>query len=100
MQRVHSNQALPPGADDIELKDDPLIAAVAAAAASAAAGGVCTPPRSRSYTNVTISGEIETVRKFRRRRSECSCPLHQIAISVTVFSFMAWVTYLFLTKDE
>ncbi|CAI5516522.1 unnamed protein product [Closterium sp. NIES-64] len=99
MQRVHSNTALPPGADDIELKDDPLIAAVAAATGASTALGV-TPQRTRSYTNVTISGDTEAVRKFRRRRSECSCPLHQIAISVTVFSFMAWVSYLFLTKDE
>ncbi|CAI5482374.1 unnamed protein product [Closterium sp. Yama58-4] len=37
-------------------------------------------------------------------RVECSSefPRHEtkIAISVTVFSFMAWVSYLFLTKDE
>ncbi|CAI7733937.1 unnamed protein product [Closterium sp. NIES-53] len=64
------------------------------------AGGARSPPRNRSFTNIVIGAEGDAARKHKRRRGDCACPLYRIAIFFGVFSFMAWITYLFLTKDE
>lgn len=95
LKRVNSNPLVTIVTGDVE------DVSVATSTSVSSSGVQKTRSQVSLNTLVPTSEPVDQGKRGRRKKNSCNwCVVQQVCIAVSVFSFICWATYLFLTKDE